>query len=152
MAVIAESWHMQDRLAKPGLGASVMSNLGLERFVIGLGIELLRTRVGDRYVLEARRHGGYNLGGEQSCHIILSDFATTGDGLVAALQVLSALVDSGKPASEFCRRLTPYPQLLRNVRHAGGKPLEQAGVQQAISAAEQTTGRASCRERVCTYV
>src|SRR3546814_18118441 len=96
MAVIAESWHMQDRLAKSGLVATVMSNLGLELFVNGLGIELLRTRVGDRYVLEAMRHGGYNLGGEQTGHIILSDFATTGDGLVAALHGLYALVVSGQ--------------------------------------------------------
>ncbi|WP_449265794.1 phosphoglucosamine mutase [Ferrovibrio xuzhouensis] len=141
MAVIAESWHKQGRLAKAGLVATVMSNLGLERFVNGLGIDLLRTKVGDRHVLEAMREGGYNLGGEQSGHIILSDFATTGDGLVAALQVLVALCESGRKASEFCRRFTPYPQLLRNVRHAGGKPLETAGVQQAIDAAEQTLGR-----------
>jgi len=141
MAVIAESWLRQGRLAKGGVVATVMSNLGLEHFVNGLGIELLRTKVGDRYVLEAMREGGYNLGGEQSGHIILSDFATTGDGVVAALQVLAALVESGRRASDFCRRFTPYPQLLRNVRHAGGKPLEQAQVRQAISAAEQSLGR-----------
>jgi len=142
MAVIAESWLQQGRLAKKGLVATVMSNLGLERFVQGLGIELIRTKVGDRYVLEAMRGEGYNLGGEQSGHIILSDFATTGDGVVAALQVLAALCESGKKASEFCRRFTPYPQLLRNVRHAGGAPLELPKVKSAIDAAEKKLGKA----------
>jgi phosphoglucosamine mutase len=146
MAVIAESWLRQGRLAqgpqgRSGLVATVMSNLGLERFVQGLGIDLIRTKVGDRYVLEAMRAEGYNLGGEQSGHIILSDFATTGDGLVAALQVMAALCESGLPASQFCRRFTPYPQLLRNVRHAGGKPLETPEVQQAIDAAEKKLGK-----------
>src|SRR3546814_1008772 len=103
--------------------ATVMSNLGLERFVSSLGIELRRTKVGDRYVLEAMREEGFNLGGEQSGHIILSDFATTGDGIIAGLQVMAALVESGRKASDFCRRFTPYPQLLRNVRHSGGAPL-----------------------------
>jgi phosphoglucosamine mutase len=142
MAVIAESWLRQGRLAKSGLVATVMSNLGLERFVNGLGIDLLRTKVGDRYVLEAMRGEGYNLGGEQSGHIILSDFATTGDGLVAALQVLAALCESGQKASVFCRRFAPYPQLLRNVRHGGGRPLEAPKVQQAIDAAEKKLGKA----------
>jgi len=142
MAVIAESWLAQGRLQKGGLVATVMSNLGLERFVNGLGLELRRTKVGDRYVLEEMRDHGFNLGGEQSGHIILSDFATTGDGLVAGLQVLSALVDSGRKASEFCRRFQPYPQLLRNVRHAGGKPLELASVKSAITAAEARLGKA----------
>lgn len=142
MAVIAESWLAQGRLQKGGLVATVMSNLGLERFVNGLGLELRRTKVGDRYVLEEMRDHGFNLGGEQSGHIILSDFATTGDGLVAGLQVLSALVDSGRKASEFCRRFQPYPQLLRNVRHAGGKPLELASVKNAITAAEARLGKA----------
>lgn len=136
MAVVAESWLAQGKLARGGLVATIMSNLGLERFVNGLGLELRRTKVGDRYVLEAMRQYGFNLGGEQSGHIILSDFATTGDGLVAALQVLSALVDSGKPASDFCRRFQPYPQLLRNVRHAGGKPQDAPEVQRAIQAGE----------------
>jgi phosphoglucosamine mutase len=142
MAVIAESWLRQGRLEKNGLVATVMSNLGLERFVQGLGVDLIRTRVGDRYVLEAMRGQGYNLGGEQSGHIILSDFATTGDGIVAALQVLAALCESGQKASQFCRRFAPYPQLLRNVRHAGGKPLEAPKVQQAIDAAEKKLGKA----------
>jgi phosphoglucosamine mutase len=142
MAVIAESWLRQGRLAKGGLVATVMSNLGLERYVNELGIDLVRTKVGDRYVLEAMRGAGYNLGGEQSGHIILSDFATTGDGLVAALQVLAALCESGEKASVFCRRFEPYPQLLRNVRHGGGKPLEAPKVQQAIDAAEKKLGKA----------
>ncbi|WP_298721604.1 phosphoglucosamine mutase [uncultured Ferrovibrio sp.] len=142
MAVIAESWLRQGRLSKGGLVATVMSNLGLERFINDLGLELTRTKVGDRYVLEAMRELGYNLGGEQSGHIILSDFATTGDGLVAALQVMSALCESGRPASDFCRRFTPYPQLLRNVRHSGGKPLELPKVRQAIDAAERKLGKA----------
>ncbi|MBX3453059.1 phosphoglucosamine mutase [Ferrovibrio sp.] len=136
MAVVAESWLAQGKLARGGLVATIMSNLGLERFVNGLGLELRRTKVGDRYVLEAMREHGFNLGGEQSGHIILSDFATTGDGLVAALQVLSALADSGKRASEFCRRFQPYPQLLRNVRHSGGKPQDAPDVQRAIQAGE----------------
>lgn len=141
MAVIAESWSQQDRLAGKALVATVMSNLGLERFVQDIGIDLIRTKVGDRYVLEAMRGEGYNLGGEQSGHIILSDFSTTGDGIVAALQVLSALCESGKTASQFCRRFTPYPQLLRNVRHAGGAPLEKPTVKSAIAAAETKLGK-----------
>lgn len=141
MAVIAESWLRQGRLAKSALVATVMSNLGLERFVQGIGVELIRTKVGDRYVLEAMRGAGYNLGGEQSGHIILSDFATTGDGVVAALQVLSALCESGHKASDFCRRFTPYPQLLRNVRHSGGKPLDLPRVKSAIDAGEKRLGK-----------
>ena len=136
MAVVAESWLAQGKLARGGLVATIMSNLGLERFVNGLGLELRRTKVGDRYVLEAMREHGFNLGGEQSGHIILSDFATTGDGLIAGLQVMAALVDSGKPASQFCRRFQPYPQLLRNVRHSGGKPQDTPDVQRAIKAGE----------------
>ena len=141
MAVIAESWLRQGRLAKGGLVATVMSNLGLERYVNELGVDLVRTKVGDRYVLEAMRAEGYNLGGEQSGHIILSDFATTGDGIVAGLQVLAALCESGRKASDFCRRFTPYPQLLRNVRHAGGKPLEAPKVISAIDAGEKRLGK-----------
>ncbi|HLT78377.1 MAG TPA: phosphoglucosamine mutase [Ferrovibrio sp.] len=140
MAVIAESWLEQGRLPRKGMAATVMSNLGLERFVNNLGIELKRTKVGDRYVLEAMREEGFNLGGEQSGHIILSDFATTGDGLIAGLQVMAALVESGKKASEFCRRFTPFPQLLRNVRHSGGAPLDKPSVQSAIAAAEKALG------------
>jgi len=142
MAVIAESWLEQGRLPRKGMVATVMSNLGLERFVSNLGIELKRTKVGDRYVLEAMREEGFNLGGEQSGHIILSDFATTGDGIVAGLQVMAALCESGRKASDFCRRFTPYPQLLRNVRHSGGAPLELPGVRSAIAGAEKELGKA----------
>jgi phosphoglucosamine mutase len=137
MAVIAESWKEGDRLAKPGVVATVMSNLGLERFLESKGIALTRTAVGDRYVLEAMREHGYNLGGEASGHIILSDYATTGDGLVAALQVLAVIQKLGRPASEVCRRFEPLPQVMRNVRYKTGKPLENAKVVRAIKNAEQ---------------
>jgi len=119
-----------------GVVATVMSNLGLERLLGGVGLELVRTKVGDRYVLEAMRAGGYNVGGEQSGHMILADHATTGDGTIAALQVLAALVTAGRPASELLHQFDPVPQRLRNVRFRGGKPLEDAGVQAAIAAAE----------------
>ena len=124
MAVIAESWRDEGRLAKPGMVATVMSNLGLERHLASLGLTLDRTAVGDRYVIERMREKGFNVGGEQSGHIILSDYATTGDGLVAAMQVLAVVQKAGKPASEVCRRFEPVPQVLRNVRFNGGKPLE----------------------------
>ena len=113
-----------------------MSNLGLERFLGGEGIALHRTAVGDRYVLEAMRAGDFNVGGEQSGHIILSDHATTGDGLVAALQVLAELVEGGVPASELLHRFDPLPQKLKNVRFAGGAPLDAARVQAAIAEGE----------------
>jgi len=113
-----------------------MSNLGLERHLLQLGIDMVRTKVGDRYVLEEMRGGGYNVGGEQSGHIILSDFGTTGDGLVAALQVLAELVRSGIPASELLHRFDPLPQLLKNVRFTGGKPLEADRVKAVIAEAE----------------
>jgi phosphoglucosamine mutase len=113
-----------------------MSNLGLERFLEGRNLRLIRTKVGDRYVLETMRADGFNVGGEQSGHIILSDYATTGDGLVAALQVLAALVESGKPASELLRLFEPFPQLLKNVRFKGGEPLETAPVKAAIADGE----------------
>jgi phosphoglucosamine mutase len=113
-----------------------MSNLGLERCLESHGVGLVRTRVGDRYVLEEMRSGGYNVGGEQSGHIILSDYATTGDGLVAALQVLAALVESDRPASEIMRMFEPLPQLLKNVRFKGGQPLETGPVKAAIADAE----------------
>jgi phosphoglucosamine mutase len=117
-----------------------MSNLGLERFLAGLGLSLTRTQVGDRYVAEDMRATGKNLGGEQSGHVILSDFATTGDGLVAALQVLAVLVRTGKRASEACRVFSPLPQLLRNVRYAGPSPLGRADVKAAIEAASRHLG------------
>jgi phosphoglucosamine mutase len=137
MAVIAESWHANGRLAKPGIVATVMSNLGLERYLGTLGLQLHRTAVGDRYVLEHMREHGYNVGGENSGHIILSDYATTGDGLVAALQVLAVVKKLDKPVSKVCHRFEPLPQVLRNVRYKKGKPLEDAKVRLAIKSAEQ---------------
>jgi len=136
MALIGSEWATQGRLAGGGVVATVMSNLGLERFLQGRGLDLVRTSVGDRYVLEAMRKGGYNVGGEQSGHMILLDHATTGDGTVAALQVLAALVQSGKRASELLHLFDPVPQLLRNVRFSGGKPLEAGSVKAAIAEAE----------------
>jgi len=136
MATIASSWARAGRLANGGLVATVMSNLGLERHLATQGIKLIRTKVGDRYVLEAMRAQNYNVGGEQSGHIILSDYATTGDGLVAALQVLAELVESGLPASELLHRFEPLPQLLKNVRFKGGKPLEAEAVKAVIAQAE----------------
>ncbi len=132
MALIATSWRQDDRLAANGVVATVMSNLGFERYLAGMDLDLVRSQVGDRYVVEEMRKGGYNLGGEQSGHIILSDFSTTGDGLVAALQVLAAVKRSGKPVSEVCRLFEPVPQLLKNVRFKQGRPLEEASVKQAI--------------------
>jgi len=134
MALIAETWAEDGRLANAGVVATVMSNLGLERRLAGRGLTLHRTRVGDRYVVEHMRAHGFNVGGEQSGHIVLSDFTTTGDGLVCALQVLAAVVRSQKPVSEVCRRFEPVPQILRNVRYARGKPLESDSVQAAIDA------------------
>jgi len=141
LAVIAESWKEDGRLVKPGVVATVMSNLGLERHLAGLGIELIRTPVGDRYVLEHMRAHGYNIGGEQSGHIILSDYTTTGDGFVAALQVLAVVKRKGKPVSELCHRFEPLPQVLKNVRYQKGKPLENAAVRSAIASAERKLGR-----------
>lgn len=137
MAIIAGAWAAEDRLTGGGVVATVMSNLGLERFMTDKGLTLERTPVGDRAVMERMRGGGYNLGGEQSGHVILSDFSTTGDGLMAALQVLAVLVQSGKPMSALARQFEPVPQLLENVRFAkGGKPLENEKVKAAIANAE----------------
>jgi len=136
MALIGSQYAEQGRLAGGGVVATVMSNLGLERFLNGRGLDLVRTKVGDRYVLEEMRSGGYNVGGEQSGHMILLDHATTGDGTIAALQVLAALVTSGKRASELLHLFDPVPQLLRNVRFSGGKPLDDARVKAAIAEAE----------------
>jgi len=136
MALIALSQQKRGTLRGDGIVATVMSNLGLERKLGEAGLSLHRTAVGDRYVLEAMREMDRNVGGEQSGHIILSDHATTGDGLVAGLQVLAALVESGKPASEVLHVFEPVPQLLKNVRFGGGQPLEAAGVRAAIAAAE----------------
>lgn len=136
MAVIAESLLAEDRLQGGGIVATVMSNLGLERYLSSKGLGLARTKVGDRYVVEHMRAHNFNLGGEQSGHIVLSDFGTTGDGLVAALQILARVKRTGLPVSELCRRFEPVPQLLKNVRFGGGKPLEDMIVQQAIADAE----------------
>ncbi|WP_282949600.1 MULTISPECIES: phosphoglucosamine mutase [unclassified Sphingopyxis] len=136
MALIGASWARQGRLKGGGVVATVMSNLGLERFLQGEGLTLERTKVGDRYVLERMKSGGFNVGGEQSGHMILSDHATTGDGTLAALQVLAELVGAGKPASELLHQFDPVPQLLKNVRFAGGKPLDNAQVQAAIAEGE----------------
>ncbi len=142
MALIGTRLAAQGALRGGGVVATVMSNLGLERCLAGQGLELIRAKVGDRYVLEAMKAGGYNVGGEQSGHMILLDHGTTGDGTVAALQVLAALVKSGKRASEMLHLFDPVPQLLRNVRFAGGKPLEQTRVKAVIAEAEaQLAGR-----------
>src|SRR6187397_2409511 len=132
LAVIAQSWKEDGRLSRSGIVATVMSNLGLERFLNAQGLDLVRTPVGDRYVLEQMLNGGYNLGGEQSGHIILSDYATTGDGFVAALQVLAVVQKLRRPVSEVCHRFDPLPQLLKNVRYRSGKPLDDADVKSAI--------------------
>ena len=137
MALIAESFKEDGKLAKPAIVGTVMSNLALERHLVSIGLELIRTKVGDRYVLEAMRDEGYNVGGEQSGHIILSDYTTTGDGFVAALQVLAVVKKSGKPVSEACHRFEPLPQVLKNVRYKSGKPLEDAKVKTAIASAEK---------------
>ncbi|SFN99668.1 phosphoglucosamine mutase [Sphingomonas sp. OK281] len=136
MATIAASWARQGRLAGGGLVATVMSNLGLERHLAAQGLGLVRTQVGDRHVLEKMRSSGYNVGGEQSGHIILSDYATTGDGLVAALQILAEVKRSGAPAGEVLHRFEPLPQLLKNVRFAGGKPLDDESVKAVIAQAD----------------
>jgi phosphoglucosamine mutase len=140
MGLIAQSWKLNQTLRGGGLVATVMSNLGLERFIEGIGLHMKRTKVGDRYVLEEMRNGGYNVGGEQSGHVILSDYATTGDGLVAALQVLAVIVASGRKASEVTRVFEPFPQLLKNVRFSGGQPLEHSKVQAVIADAEKRLG------------
>jgi phosphoglucosamine mutase len=144
LALIAESWGAAGRLQGGGIVATVMSNLGLERFLEARNIELHRARVGDRYVMEMMRERGINIGGEQSGHMILSDFATTGDGLIAALQVLATVVQERRHPSEVCRRFTPLPQKLKNVRYEGRSPLLDAGVQEAVRQAEKLlngTGR-----------
>ncbi len=149
LGLIARSWGDAGRLAGGGIVATVMSNLGLERFLAGRGLVLHRTAVGDRYVVERMRADGLNVGGEQSGHMILSDYATTGDGLLAALQVLAVLVESGKPASEVGRVFAPLPQVLKNVRFSGDTPLDRPSVQAAISDAEAElsgTGRLLIRK------
>jgi phosphoglucosamine mutase len=138
MAVVAQSWRDEGRLARPGIVATIMSNLGLERHLQRVGLSLERTAVGDRYVLEHMRQHGFNVGGEQSGHIILSDYSTTGDGLVAALQVLAVVQREQKPVSEVCHQFDPLPQILKNVRYKSGKPLENSSV---ISIIESGKGK-----------
>jgi phosphoglucosamine mutase len=149
LALIAQSWATCGRLKAEGLVATVMSNLGLERFLQAKGLTLHRTRVGDRYVAARMRELGMNLGGEQSGHVILSDFATTGDGLLAALQVLAVIVQQNRSAREVCRMFTPLPQLLKNVRFAGPSPLRNTSIKHAIAEAESAlngAGRLLIRE------
>ncbi len=136
MAVVANYWSSQGRLAGGGVVATIMSNLGLERYLAERGLELVRTPVGDRYVSEHMRQHGYNVGGEQSGHMIMSDFTTTGDGLIAALQVLAVLRREERPASEVCHCFDPVPQILKNFRFRGGMPLENDQVKRAIAEAE----------------
>ncbi|MDH3195180.1 MAG: phosphoglucosamine mutase [Hyphomicrobiales bacterium] len=142
MALVAGYWHEENRLTGNGIVATVMSNLGLERFLGGIGLSLARTPVGDRYVSEYMRANGFNVGGEQSGHIILSDFTTTGDGLIAALQVLAVVCKEGRPVSEVCHRFDPVPQVLKNVRYKGGQPLDDEAVKTMIEAARARLGNA----------
>ena len=140
IALIARSWQRTSRLKGGGVVATVMSNLGLQRMLEAENLTLERTRVGDRYVVEQMRAFEMNVGGEQSGHIIMTDYATTGDGLIAALQVLAVLVQSGRPASEACKVFEPMPQLLQNVRFAGVSPLKHPRVIAAIADAEARLG------------
>ena len=138
MAAIATSWAEQGLLARPGVVVTVMSNLGLERYLAGIGLHTVRTAVGDRHVAEAMREQGYNLGGEQSGHIILSDYTTTGDGLVAALQLLAVVRKLGRPVSEVCHLFEPLPQVLKSVKTGGRRPLDNGDVRKMI---EDLNGR-----------
>jgi phosphoglucosamine mutase len=140
MALIGTAWARRGQLKGGGVVATVMSNLGLERFMTSQKLNLARTKVGDRYVVEHMRQHGYNVGGEKSGHIVMSDYATTGDGLLAALQVLSEVVRQGKPVSEVCNLFTPLPQVLKNVRFRGGNPLEDKAVKSAIADVENRLG------------
>ncbi len=140
MALVTKSMQERGQLQGGGLVATVMSNLGLERYLAGQGLSLVRTKVGDRYVVEHMRAHGFNVGGEQSGHIVLSDFSTTGDGLLAALQVLAEVVRAGKPVSEVCNMFEPVPQVLKNVKFKSGKPLDDKSVKAAIAAATARLG------------
>ena len=141
MGLVAGHWAGNGQLKGGGVVATVMSNLGLERYLDGVGLDLVRTPVGDRYVVEHMRRHGFNLGGEQSGHIILGDYSTTGDGLIAALQVLAVIVQRRRPASEVCRVFEPLPQCLRNVSFNGARPLDHDSVKAAIAAAEKRLGK-----------
>ncbi len=149
IGLIAEHWHKANKLSQPGVVTTVMSNLGLENHLHEIGLELERTQVGDRYVVARMREGGYNLGGEQSGHIVMSDYATTGDGLMAALQVLSIMVETEKPLSELAHVFDRVPQKLTNVRYSGANPLDADTVKAAIVEAEKQlegTGRLVIRK------
>jgi len=141
MALIAVTWAKADKLSTNGIVATVMSNLGLEQYLKANDLLLQRTAVGDRYVVEYMRKHGYNVGGEQSGHIVLSDFSTTGDGLIAALQVLAVVTTQGKPVSEICNLFEPLPQILKNVRYQDGQPLENEHVKQAVLDGEAQLGQ-----------
>ena len=140
MALVAMDWKDAGHIRGDALVATVMSNMGLERYLASLDLGLVRAQVGDRYVVETMRSGGHNVGGEQSGHIILSDYSTTGDGLIAALQVLSVIVKTGRPASEVTRRFDPFPQVLRSVSFNGAEPLENSEVKAAIAESEAKLG------------
>lgn len=141
MAVIGRSWQEAELLSKPAIVATIMSNLGLEKHLAGLGLGLERTAVGDRYVLEHMRRNGYNVGGEQSGHIILSDYATTGDGLLSALQILAVVQKAGKPVSEICRAFEPFPQVLKNYRYTRGAAPDVESVDVIVNAARDRLGK-----------
>jgi phosphoglucosamine mutase len=140
LAAISQAWKADNRLTGNGVVATVMSNLGLERFLQGLDLDLVRTAVGDRYVVERMRNSGYNLGGEQSGHIVMTDYTTTGDGLVTALQILGVVISSGKPVSEVCNLFDRVPQIMKNVEISGGAPLGDERVQAVIAKNEARLG------------
>ena len=140
MGLVARDWQSRDLLSAPGIVTTVMSNLGLERHLQDNGLSMARTQVGDRYVVEHMRQHGFNLGGEQSGHMVMSDFSTTGDGLIAALQVLAVMKKTDKPVSDLCRVFTPVPQILENVRFSSGAPLEHDDVKVIIAACEVKLG------------
>ena len=149
MAIVAESWQRRGKLNGGGVVATVMSNLGLEHYLRDIGLTLERTQIGDRYVVDHMRANGFNVGGEQSGHIVLSDYNTTGDGLIAAIEVLSALEDTGNSVSELGRRFQPYPQILENVRFKGNSPLDTKTVKEAVDDGEsrlKESGRILVRE------
>jgi len=149
MALVARDWARRGLLTGGGIVATVMSNLGLERGLLADGLTLERTKVGDRYVMERMREGGFNLGGEQSGHIILHDYATTGDGLMSALQVLAVMVESGRKMSDLAQQFEPVPQLLQNVRYSAGRPLDAAAVKAVMADGEARlagTGRLLVRK------
>jgi len=141
LALIARHLKTRGELKGGGVVSTVMANFGLERFLTGLGLSLERTRVGDRYVVEAMRRKGMNVGGEPSGHVVLSDYSTTGDGLVTALQALAVVAGEGQKVSKACHCFEPSPQILKNVRYSGGEPLESAAVKASIAAGEKTLGK-----------